>query len=59
MKQAGNHNGSFWVRIVITAVIFSVSLYVILSKGFAGDVENWAFAAMGSATGYWFRDSSE
>jgi len=48
----------FWMRVAITVVILTASLYIILSRSFGSDAEKWAYATAAVVIGYWFRDSN-
>ena len=46
------------MQIIISLVILGASLYIILSKKYDGDVQKWAFGAIGTVIGYWLPSTS-
>ena len=43
------------VRIVLSLVVLAAALFVILSKRYDGDQQQWAFGAIGTILGYWLK----
>jgi hypothetical protein len=54
-RRLTNVFASFWVRVVISAIVLLAALYIILSRKFATDQEKWAFGVIGTILGYWLK----
>jgi len=42
-------------RMVVSAVLLAVSLYVVLSQTYPSDYSKWAFGMIGLIVGYWLK----
>jgi hypothetical protein len=52
-QPAAQLNVRLWVSIIISFLILLAGLFVILSKKYPADQQNWAFASVGTVVGYW------
>ena len=43
------------IPLVVSLVVLSAALYIILSRKYASDSENWAFATAGTIVGFWLK----
>jgi hypothetical protein len=45
-----------YVRIAVSALFAGAGLFVVLSKKYDANEQNWAFATMGTVVGFWLKD---
>lgn len=44
-----------WMPIIVSIAVLASSLFIILSKGYEGDEQKWAFGIVGTILGYWLK----